>query len=377
MKIFINRITNKISGAEMYILNQLEELRKYKDIEILFSSNQKEFISRVRDLDIKTIQIKNTIPEIATKRQLLKAIPKLPSYFKKYNMLFKQQKDIDVFIFHSMTEKIFLTPMLAMKKKKVIWVEHGPIFSAKWFSLIKNWYRLVSKSVVKIITVSEDTKKDLVHHGIDEKKIITIPSGIDTKKFFPPIHVQKQTAKRRIGLENKFVVGYVGTITKEKGLEEILSVAKIFLDKDSEVSFLLVGDGPDLAWCKDMVTHDKLSNVHFAGSQANIKQFYSSMDVFLFPTHHLEGISLALVEAAAMGLPIIASDKGGNREIITPVTGILYKKFSLPQCVGVLQRIKLDSKYFSEITKNARDLVEKKYAIAITTKTFYNLLQQI
>lgn len=377
MKIFISRIANKISGAEIYILNQLAELRRYKDIEIVCSFDQKELVERTKELGVKTILTQSGISEIATKKQLIAGLPKLPSYFKKYNQIFKTQKSIDVFIFHSMTEKILLSPILLSQNRKVIWVEHGPIFAAEWFIFIKKWYKLLSRFVTKIITISEDTKHDLISHGIAKEKIVVIPSGVDTKKFFPPIKVQKDLAKRKIGLENKFIVGFAGTITKEKGMEEILEAAKFSDRNNLKIDFLVTGSGPDINWIKESAKTSKVKNIHLVGFQQNVKQFYTAMDVFLFPTHHLEGISLALIEAAAMGIPIIASDKGGNREVITPVTGILYKKFSLAQCIGVLEKIKNDRKYFSELTKNARNLVENKYSIAITTKTFYNLLHMI
>ena len=377
MKLLINRITDKISGAEIYLINQLSELRKYKNIDVIFLSNNKALNRNIKDLGYKLIEIKTKIPEIATKKQLIASLPKLPQYFKNYNQIFKKHNDVDIFIFHSMTEKIFLSPILLRQKKKVIWVEHGPVFAAEWSSVIKNWYKLLSKFVTEIIVIAEDTRQDLISHGVSREKIIIVPSGIDTKKFFPPIKVQKDLAKRKIGLQNKFIVGFAGTITKEKGIEEILKVAEFSFGNNLSTDFLLVGSGPDLAWLKQYAQNRGLTNIHLVGFQQNMKQFYCAMDVFLFPTRHLEGISVALVEAAAMGIPIIASDKGGNREIVTSTTGILYKKFILSQCIGVLGKIKKDSKYFLELTKNARNLVEHKYSIAITTKTFYNLLQEL
>ncbi|HEX8965378.1 MAG TPA: glycosyltransferase family 4 protein [Patescibacteria group bacterium] len=378
MKIFISRITDRISGAEIYNLNLLKGFRKYKDVEVIFSTDNKELNIEVKKMGVNSVLVQTGIPEIATKRKLFTNIPRFYTYFKIYFKLFQKFNDVEAFIFHSMTEKLFLSLFLISKRKKVIWVEHGPIFKANWFYLIKLFYKLLSLIVTKIIVVSEDSRLDLISHGISDRKVVIIPPGIDTAYFYPSTLQQKEIIKNELKFSNKFVIGYVGTMTREKGLKEFIDLAIFLMKKKYDVRFLFVGDGPDLEWAKKKINKYRLNKkVFFTGYQKDVRNFYRAMDVFFFPTHHLEGISLALLEASAMGLLIVASDKGGNREIVTPKTGFLYKSASSESLGNFISKVIENEKIFVTTRKNARRLVEKKYTIDITSKTFYNFLENL
>ncbi|HEX9061029.1 MAG TPA: glycosyltransferase family 4 protein, partial [Clostridia bacterium] len=198
MKIFISRITDRISGAEIYNLNLLKGLRKYKDIEVTFSTDNKELDIEVKKMGVNSVLVQTGISEIATKRKLLTNIPRLYTYFKIYFQLFQKFNDVEAFIFHSMTEKLFLSLFLISKKKKVVWVEHGPIFKANWFFLIKMFYKILSLIVTRIIVVSEDSRIDLISHGISERKVVVIPPGIDTEYFYPSTLQQKEMMKEEL-----------------------------------------------------------------------------------------------------------------------------------------------------------------------------------
>ncbi|HEX8965693.1 MAG TPA: glycosyltransferase family 4 protein, partial [Patescibacteria group bacterium] len=378
MKIFISRITDRISGAEIYNLNLLKGLRKYKDIEVIFSTDNKELNIEVKKMGINSVLVRTGISEIATKKKLLTNIPRFYTYFKIYFQLFQKFNDVEIFIFHSMTEKLFLSFFLISKKKKVVWVEHGPIFKANWFYLIKLFYKLLSLIVTKIIVVSEDSRLDLISHGISERKVVVIPPGVDTAYFYPSTLQQKEIIKDKLTFNNKFVIGYVGTMTREKGLKEFIDLAVFLTKKKYDVRFLFVGDGPDLEWAMVKINKYRLKKkVFFTGYQNDVRNFYQAMDIFFFPTHHLEGISLALLEASAMGLLIVASDKGGNREIVTSKTGFLYKSASSKFIGNFISKAIENKELFVTTKKNARKLVEKKYTIDITTKTFYNFLENL
>ncbi|MCX8010276.1 MAG: glycosyltransferase, partial [Ignavibacteria bacterium] len=117
----------------------------------------------------------------------------------------------------------------------------------------KNWSRLVfEKLAIKIErivfenanvigVVSEVTKEQIIPLGASEEKIIVNPNGVDPQKFSPDIDCT--SIKSKFSLENKVVVGFIGTFTKWHGVEILFESAIKVINKNSNIVFLLIGDG--------------------------------------------------------------------------------------------------------------------------------------
>lgn len=380
----INKYSNseEISGAEIYNINFLKALRNHKEIDIVMLTNSQTLSKRLLDLKIKSYVIKLPISEIGTKRDFLKAVFFSPfiviSYLKKIKDIERGIR-FDVICLESMTEKIFLSPMLKALGYRVIWIEHGPLFITDRFSLIKKLYRLISLATSKIVSVSTDTKKDLLTSGISLKKLAVIPSAIDINYFSPIKKEEKEKLKRRLKINNKLVIGYSGGINKEKGIEEFLQTAEILCKKNKDIIFLLVGDGPCFNWAKERIKILKIDKAFLlVGFQKKIKNYLNVMDIFFFPTNHYEGLSLSLLEAAAMELLIVTHDIGGNREVVVDrVTGSLYKKFEVKKVLKLLLQFTKHYDKYTTIRKNARKLVVENYTIDAMAEKYNNLFASL
>ena len=127
----------------------------------------------------------------------------------------------------------------------------------------------------------------------------------------------RQQMRNELGISPQMIVGvYVGRITKEKGLAYLADALK---SVPSNCIIIVVGSGDYLEEMKGLAG-DK---VMFVGEQREIYRYLFAGDFFLQPSLH-ENHSIALLEAAAAGLPIIATDVGGNKEIVrNQVSGIL------------------------------------------------------
>lgn len=134
----------------------------------------------------------------------------------------------------------------------------------------------------------------------------------------------KNEIRRTYGIPENAVVGiYVGRMTKEKGLKVFLkSIESLQNMWPQNLVLLFVGDGEyrntlELA-CENMQGH-----ICFVGNQKEVKKYYAASDFFILPSLH-ENHSISLLEACAAGLPCIATECGGNQEIIDDgVTGII------------------------------------------------------
>ena len=122
--------------------------------------------------------------------------------------------------------------------------------------------------------------------------------------------------------ENEIVVGCVARFWEQKNMINTTKAAISVCERTNRFKFIFVGDGFTLSTCKELVTDSNLSSkIEFKGYQKNIRKWLQEFDVFLLYSLW-EGLPLSILEAMAEGLPIIASDIIGNRELIDERNGI-------------------------------------------------------
>jgi len=339
MKLLFIRSTKGYSGAERYNAYLIHELRKDVSLDITFLTNS---VALARQLQINATSW--TPVEVGTKKQLLQMILYAFIFIPKY---LANIRTYDVTCLESRTEMIFLTPMLKFIGYKVVWIQHGPLFVSQAAGIIKTLYTLTSRLVDAIIAVSEDTKQDLVNGGIAENKITVIYIGVDTKKIEP-------TPKK----SNKFTVGFSGTLTKEKGIMDFAIATKGF-------HTLVIGDGLGKTWMQQHV------QAKFTGFVNHTDRYLKNVDILLLPTYHHEGISMAILEAAAMGIPILTTNIGGNREIIKHgYNGFLYKPGDTRGMSRDIKMFSINRKKLILMGQNARQTIVDRFNIKKQAKEY-------
>ena len=225
--------------------------------------------------------------------------------------------------------------------KKVIYTEHGRIFPDSIRHMMAE--KILSWFTVRIVTVSEDMQECLIkYEKINPAKIQVIHNGIDTEKF-RKIDDGKWRRERRktLGIgEKDIVIGNVARLDPVKDHGTLIQAFALFKRKmedgewkrEKAVKLLIVGDGSELENLKNLCNElsvnffdtrffDPLSILHhpysiiFTGSRTDIMELMNLMDVFVLSSKN-EGISLTLLGAMACGLPVVATNVGGNPEII-------------------------------------------------------------
>lgn len=141
--------------------------------------------------------------------------------------------------------------------------------------------------------------------------------------------------------DDAFVYGFVGRITGDKGINELLESFKNISLEYTNVHLMLVGSVE-----KEMTINSILydwansnENVHFCGHTDKVEQYLSAMDVFLLPSYR-EGFGSTVVEAEAMGIPVIVTDIPGPTDAIQDgVTGILVKKADVASLYNAMKEL--------------------------------------
>jgi colanic acid biosynthesis glycosyl transferase WcaI len=191
----------------------------------------------------------------------------------------------------------------------------GAIKKGLLLSLVEEFELFLYRRSARVAALTHAFKRNLISRGIEESKIDVVMNGVDLPRYTP--QVRDQVLAQEWGLENKFVIGYVGTHGMAHGLSNVLDAAKT-LTRNNKIRFFLAGAGSDRDRLVKAAKQRKLSNVVFMPMQPkeSMPAVWGLCDVALV---HLkdnpafsEVIPSKIFEAMAMGLPILLAVPDGE-----------------------------------------------------------------
>ena len=204
---------------------------------------------------------------------------------------------------------------------------------------------------------------------VERSKCSLIPgSSVNIEKFKP----MKKTKEDDI---IRFL--FIGRIMKEKGIEEYLQVAKNITSKYSNVEFQILGSFEEDRY-KDIIYNNKNKGIKYLGRSDDVRNEIREVDCIVNPSYH-EGMSNVLLEGAAMGKPLIASNIPGCKEIIEEgYNGYLFEVRSVKSMEEkLIKLIELDKEEKDIMGKNSRKKVEKEFDRNIVINEYMKVINDI
>jgi len=287
--------------------------------------------------------------------------------------VFRQEK-FD--ILHSFTPKAGLLCAIAASLSKIQWRFHTFTGQA-WVTqkgFMRSIMRLSDRLIIRLMSYcyadSPSQRSFLVKEGIGSEHSIGVMGygslgGVDTHRFSPAClsEDEKHKQKEKLGIaESSCIYVYVGRITFDKGVNELLEAFKKVQNVNGGTSLLLVGpvddDGHEL-YERAM----KQKNVHYLGYQNNVEQFFAVSDVLCLPSYR-EGFGTVVVEAAAMEVPCVGTDIPGLIDAIDDsVTGVLVPVNDIESLSKAMAFLAEDKKGRERMGKAARRRVINKFDV--------------
>lgn len=254
--------------------------------------------------------------------------------------------------------------------------EHGTVIS-----VIKNKKRriltikfLFSYVENQVIAVSNILRQAIIEFlNIDKSKIITIHNGIEINKF--DIIIDKTSKRKELGLmDDDIVVGTIGRLASVKNQKVLIQAIRYLLNRLPKIKLILIGKGPLEEELKIFTQNLNLtSKVLFLGQRDDIPELLKIMDVFTLPSLH-EGISITLLEAMASGTPVIATDVGGNSEVvINGETGILIPPNDPIRLAEAINDIIKDKNKATLYAQAAKVQIKNKFSLEKMVEKYENL----
>ena len=183
-------------------------------------------------------------------------------------------------------------------------------------------YSAMYKSVIdKTLVCNENSRKILIDYfGKSEDEVETVYIGVDENKFNPEKY-NKEELKKKYQIGNKKVISYICRISEQKRPMLLLKIIAKLKEERQDFKVLVVGDGNSLSKMKDKAKELNIfDDIIFTGALDNIAEIYAISDLTINCSLK-EGLALTSYESLSMGVPVVSSDVGGQKELITGEVG--------------------------------------------------------
>ena len=314
-------------------------------------------IKRLESEDIDFIQC----PALVRKINIIKD-------FKAFFDIWKLIKKNKPLIVHTHSSKAGLLGRLAAKFAGIpiiVHTPHGHVFfgyfgplKTKIFIILE---KLASRITDKIVALTNREKEDHLRLRIaNDDKFIIIHSGIDLKKFKELSFNEKQNLKRDLGIpENILIIGTAGRLEPVKGPEFLIEAAKYIISKYPNTHFLFSGDGHLKQNLEERASELGIEkNIIFLNWRDDVAKIISIYDVFVLPSLN-EGMGRVLVEAMALGKPIVASNIGGIPDLVSHgKNGFLVPPKDPRELANCIQILIEDEEKRAKMGKAGKEIVE-------------------
>jgi glycosyltransferase involved in cell wall biosynthesis len=248
-------------------------------------------------------------------------------------------------------------------------------------SVLKKMDKLALNASHKVICISSSVEQLGINEGMfSEKDSIVFgngsSNGLDLAFYNPDNHSQLicQNLKTKNGVNGKFIFGFVGRIVDRKGINELYD-AFLQINHEYPNTHLLIVGKANLAQVSDKSLMNRLEsdvNVTLTGYVNNVNDYMAMMDVFVLPAWW-EGFGNTLIQAAAMGLPIISCDVTGCRDAVKhDFNGILIPPKNPPVLKEKMLEFMHDERKRDFFGENG-----KKWAMNFDSKTIWSEMKKL
>jgi glycosyltransferase involved in cell wall biosynthesis len=246
------------------------------------------------------------------------------------------------------------------------------VFSKTW--LVSKFSFAISKMVIA------NSKAGLrTHHKLENGKYRVIYNGFDFKR-----NDSKEAAndiRVILNLKQKRVIGMVANFQPGKDYYSFAMGAKKLLIKFGNLAFVCIGDGPDKKNIEEMIPSEYRENFYFTGKRTDVEEIVKIFDIGVLLSNtnvSAEGISNALIEIMSAGIPVIATNAGGNPELIgNNKEGFLIEPFDIEAFVERTETLLTDENLRLRMGEQAREKIRKTFSVESMVENYLESYRQL
>jgi glycosyltransferase involved in cell wall biosynthesis len=245
---------------------------------------------------------------------------------------------------------------------RLVTTVHGWVHQTRRTPLYYQLDRLCLPHYERIVCVSEDLQDECLRTGVPTERCHLIENAIDAEDYRRTLSAAD--AKRRLGLDPwRFLVGAVGRLSAEKGFDLLIEAVDYLLKSGLELDLLIVGEGDDRPRLeRSIALLGRQQQVRLAGFRADTKICYQAMDIFALSSLR-EGLPNVLLEAMAMGVPVVATRIAGVPRLVEHArSGLLVSPGDSTALADAITEFMRDGELRNKLAGAARDRIENCYS---------------
>ncbi|UCF67345.1 MAG: GT4 family glycosyltransferase PelF [Acidobacteriota bacterium] len=232
-------------------------------------------------------------------------------------------------------------------------------------------FRLAVRMIDKIIAVSAETDRTLAVAGVAPARRTVILNGVDVERY-----QQREDSRDACLAARPLVLGTVSRLAAEKGIDRLLRALARLDGSKREPRLRVVGEGPERVALEALAHELGLDDrVEFLGFRDDVIELLSQLDLFLLPSL-TEGIPLALLEAMASGLPVVATKVGGVPEVIEAgLSGVLVPADDVEALAGAISELLEQAERRKALGRAAARRIEAHFSLAAMCTSYRRLYE--
>jgi len=320
--------------------------------------------------------------------RLIKFVYHILSIGRRYDLLFVNNYGLPAVVANAFLRK----PMAIKLVGDFAWeysIRHGLIdknegiddFQRKRYSfeveLLKRVQLFYVSKAGAVIAPSRYFKGIISGWGIPQDKIGVIYNAIEVSEYDPAC--SKEEARKRLGLNGKIILT-VARLTPWKGVDRIIEVLPEIRRQMNEANLVVVGDGPELGNLQRLAGELGVKGyVSFVGRvpHEEVPYYLRAANVFVLYSGY-EGLPHIVLEAMATGIPVILSNKGGNREVVEEgVNGLLVPMGNQEKLREAILRVLRDGELAGEFVERSREKVARSFAWDVMVERTLDVFQAV
>ena len=354
-------------GMEMHVADLSQQLIWRGHSNLILTSPNSKLAKKAQELNIPV------------------QVEKFGGYFQPFSILkltsFFRKNKFDVIVCHYGRDLWTVIPA-----KKI--TEYIPLILVKHIGTQKAkkdlFHRFLYKNVNSIVANSNVIFDNILKtHPVSEDQVKLIHLGIDQKKFYLNEEF-RVSARSEFGIANdEFVIGITGRLQRWKGYFEFLDTAAVLTRKYPKIKFMAIGGATVGEDTEAEEIKKKAANLNlrdrliFTGFRNDVPRLLNALDLFVFPSY-AEAYGLALLEAMAVDLPVVASNCDGVLDIVeNEVTGLLISSRKSESLIQAVERLYCDDELRESIAQRGHVQYVKKFTSEIMLDKLEDLYFQL
>jgi glycosyltransferase involved in cell wall biosynthesis len=215
--------------------------------------------------------------------------------------------------------------------------------------------------------------------GFSEDRCTTIYNGVNLDNFCHQSKQLRAETRKSFGLpEEAKVVTWTGRLHPDKGIDVLILAAEKTIESVPNTHFLIIGDGMSRQHLEQLTQSRKIgSHVHFIGAKSDVRPGLEAADIFVLPSRR-EGFGVSLIEAMAMGLPVIGTNLGGIPEIVFDrVNGLLVRPNDVASLADAICELLLNPELSKRLAQNGQASVRDRFSLEKMVSEYHNLYKSL